>query len=196
LVNELIRKNRSYRRFDGSHKVSDSILFELVNNARLSSSAANLQPLRYMIVNSAEKAQAVYDTVKWAAYLPDWAGPKVDERPSSYIVILGDKSYPNYHYIDAGIAVQSILLSAVEKGLGGCIFASTDKAKLREELDIDVDLEVILVLAIGKPTDKVILTELPPEGDVKYWRDDSDIHYVPKRKLEDIIVATFSERNE
>jgi hypothetical protein len=47
----------------------------------------------------------------------------------------------------------------------------------------------LLVLALGKPKETVVLETVGPEGDVKYWRDEQSVHHVPKRRLEDIIVG-------
>ena len=193
MLNELIKKNRSYRRYDSSHFVSVETIKSLVNNARLSPSAANLQPLRYVIVNSKIKTEKLFESLKWAAYLKEWRGPSPDERPNSYIIILGDKQFAKYHSVDAGIAAQSILLSAVEIGLGGCIFASGDKERIRKEFEISDDYEFLLVIAIGKPKEEVVLTEIEEGADIKYWRDESSVHYVPKRKLDDIIFNVYSD---
>jgi nitroreductase len=135
----------------------------------------------------------MFELLRWAAYLKEWKGPSPDERPTSYIIILGDKQFTKYHSVDAGIASQSILLSAVEKGLGGCIFASGDKERIREEFEISDDYEILMVIAIGKPKEEIVLTEIEEGADIKYWRDELSVHYVPKRKLDDVIYNVFSD---
>ena len=118
-LSELVRQNRSYRRFDESQRVSRETLMALVDLARLSASAANLQPLRFVLSETSEAAAAVFPHLAWAGYLTDWAGPVAGERPAAYITIVGDKDVPAPCGCDHGIAAQSILLGAAERGLGG-----------------------------------------------------------------------------
>jgi nitroreductase len=163
-------------------------LKEVVNLARLSASAANLQPLKFRLVTSKQECEKVYKCLGWAGYLNDWLGPKPGERPAAYIVILRDiKGSRNVSW-DTGIACQSMLLGAVEKGWGGCILASIKKEKMHEYLQIPENMEIQLVVALGKPKEKVVVEEVGPDGDIRYWRDDKEVHHVPKRKLQDIII--------
>ncbi len=120
--------------------------------------------------------------------MKDWPGPGAGERPAAYIVILGDKGISQNFGCDHGIAAQSILLGAREKGLGGCILGSIQRDRLRELLHLPPNLEILLVLALGRPREKVVLESTPPGGDIKYWRDAQGVHHVPKRRLEDIII--------
>jgi nitroreductase len=189
MLKDLIFKNRSYRRFHQDKRVTMEALRELVDLARLSASAANRQPLKYILSCDPEKNAAIFDTLAWAAYLKGWPGPAEGERPAAYIVILHDKKIADDIYCDHGIAAQSILLGAIEKGLGGCIVASVKRKKLRKALDIPSSFEVPLVLALGVPKETVVLEELGPDGDIKYWRDDDGVHHVPKRSLDDLIVG-------
>ncbi len=187
LIEELIRKNRSYRRFYQEQSVGISVLRELVNLARLSPSAANLQPLKYILSTNPENNQRIFPTLSWAGYLRDWSGPDEGERPSAYIVILSDSFIKKSIYCDHGIAVQSILLGAVEKDLGGCIIASIDREKLRTVLNISDRYEILLVVALGKPKEEVVLEKIGPDGSIEYWRD-KYVHHVPKRALDEIII--------
>ena len=187
MLKDLILKNRSYRRFYQEHLVTIDELKELVDLARLSASGRNLQPLKYYLSADEETNTKVFSTLAWAGYLKDWDGPEEGEKPSAYIVILGDTRLTKNYYCDHGIASQSILLGAVEKGLGGCIFASVKREKLKELLKIDEYFEVLLAIAIGKPKEKVVIEEVVNE-DIKYYRDKEQIHHVPKRNLEDIIL--------
>jgi|SRR5690554_808628 len=191
MLRDLIEKNRSYRRFYEEYSLESNTLRELVDYARLSASAANLQPLRYIISSNREVNRLIFCSLRWAGYLPDWAGPVEGERPSGYIVILGDRDHARHHHYDAGIAAQSILLGSVEKGLGGCIFASIDRDLLRKSLDIPEQLDILLAIALGKPKEEVVIKEIGNQDDIKYWRDENGIHYVPKRRLEDIIIGAF-----
>lgn len=188
MIKKIINKNRSYRRFYEKFNVSRNIMEGLVNLARISPSAANLQPLKYIISNDPDRNDLVFGCVAWAGYLKEWPGPEKGERPAAYIIILGDREISASFGCDYGIAAQSILLGAVEKGLGGCIIGSIDREKLRNSLNISGRYEILLVVAIGKPKEKVLIEEIEPEGDIKYYRDKDGRHHVPKRKLKDIIL--------
>ena len=188
MIQALVLKNRSYRRFHEEFDIDEKTLRELVDLARLSASAANMQPLRYRLCRDREKNARVFEHLAWAGYLKDWPGPPEGERPSAYIVILGDTETARSFGCDHGIAAQSILLGAVEKGLGGCMIASVQREKIREALNIPSRYEILLVIALGKPRETVIIEEMGPDGSVKYWRDREGRHHVPKRSLEDIII--------
>lgn len=192
MLKDLILKNRSYRRFYEEVPVKIETLRELVDLARLSASSANLQPLKYILSCSPQKNELVFPNLRWAGYLKDWPGPSKGERPSAYIIILGDRNISKSFACDHGIAAQSILLGAVEKGLGGCMIGSIDREGLRKALEIPDQYEILLVLALGKPREKVVIEEVGPDGDIKYWRDEKGVHHVPKRKLEEIILAEFT----
>lgn len=189
MVKDLIYKNRSYRRFYQDVEMDNNTLLELIDLARLSASGANLQPLKYIISNKPEKNELIFKNLKWAAYLKDWDGPSEGERPSAYIIILKDNDISNNIICDQGIASQSILLGACEKGLGGCILAAINKEGIKSELKIPDRFEILLVIALGKPKEKVVIDELKDNGSIKYWRDENSVHHVPKRKLEDIILS-------
>jgi len=186
MIKDLIRKNRSYRRFDSNYKISKKQLKDLVDLARLSASAANLQPLSYGIVYG-ESCKYVFNNLAWAGYLSDWDGPDISERPTAYIILMKDNEKNNFASVDAGIACQSILLGATEMELGGCIFASIDRKNLMKDLKISDENEILFIIALGKPVEEVVLEEVGIIGDIKYWRDAEEKHHVPKRKLEDII---------
>lgn len=188
MIKDLVEKNRSYRRFYGDYSIKREVLEELVDLARLSPSGRNLQPLKYYICVSPELNAEIFKTLSWAGYLKDWAGPQELERPTAYIVMLTDRELTaGTPAIDEGIACQSILLGATEKSLGGCIIQSVKRAELAELLAIPSSLEVALVIALGKPKEEVHLVDVK-DGDIKYYRDESARHYVPKRSLKDIII--------
>ena len=193
MIEDLIRRNRSCRRFFQNHPVSIEVLKGLVNLARLSASAANLQPLRYILSVDPEKNARIFPCLGWAAYLKDWSGPEEGERPSGYIIILAETEKANEHIgCDYGIASQSILLGAREKGLSGCMIGSIKRQQLRDVLNIPEPLKILLVIAIGKPKEDVVIEAIGPDDDIKYWRDDKGIHHVPKRSLEDVILDSYS----
>jgi nitroreductase len=188
MIGDLIIKNRSYRRFYQDEAISVETLRELVDLARLSPSSANRQPLKYLLSCTPETNAAIFPTLAWAGYLKDWPGPNEGERPSAYVVILGDTKISN-NFVDQGIALQSILLGATERGLGGCTIASIQREQLRQALGIEPRYEILLVLALGKPREKVVIEMVGPDGDIKYWRDAQGTHHVPKRSLDEIILG-------
>ena len=188
-LRDLVLKNRSYRRFYQETPVGLETLKQLVDLGRLSASAGNLQPLKYILVCDPQKNALVFPHLGWAGYLTGWPGPEEGERPSAYIVILGDKNILQTFDCDHGIAAQSILLGATERGLGGCMIGSIRRGELRQALEIPTHYEVLLVIALGKPKEKVEIEAVGPEGDIRYWRDDDGTHHVPKRSLTEVIVG-------
>jgi nitroreductase len=163
------------------------MLESLIDLARLSASGANKQPLKYLIYNKPGDCNKIFPYLAWAGYLTEWPGPVKGERPSAYIIILGDKSISEIFGVDHGIAAQSIMLGASESGFGGCIIGSIKREGLSNELSIPDKYEVLLVLALGKPIENVIVEEIR-NSDVKYWRDTENVHHVPKRTLEELII--------
>jgi nitroreductase len=189
MLEEIVRKNRSYRKFYQDVSIKIETLRELVDLARLSASALNMQPLKYVLSCEPKKNALIFPNLGWAAYLKDWRGPEEGERPSAYIIMLGDTELSRSFGCDHGIAAQSILLGATEKGLGGCMIATVKRQELSKALGIEPRYEILLVIALGKPKETVIIDKVKPDGDVKYWRDSQGVHHVPKRALDDIIIG-------
>ena len=192
MIADLIKANRSCRRFYEEHSIDLETLETLVNLARLSASGANLQPLKYILTCRPALNAEIFDCLGWAAYLKDWPGPERGERPAAYIVILGDSNISKEFGVDHGIAAQSILLGARDMGLAGCMLGSINRKDLRSLLDIPPHLKILLVLAIGKPKEEIVLEDLGPGGNIRYWRDDQGVHHVPKRLLSEIIVVSHA----
>jgi len=190
MMEELVLKNRSYRRFHQEVVITSDTLRELVNLGRLSASGRNMQPLKYFLSWEPEQNALIFSHLGWAFHLKDWPGPSEGERPSAYVVILRDTEVSDVANCDHAIAAQSILLGATEKGLGGCMLGSVQRGRLREALGIPTRYEILLVVALGKPGEKIVIDELGSDGETPYWRDDADVHHVPKRSLEDIIIST------
>ena len=188
MIEELIRKNRSCRRFQEDFEITAETLRELIDLARLSASASNQQPLKYIISCDRDKNALIFPVLGWAGYLRDWPGPSQGERPSAYIIILGDTTVSNTFDYDYGIAAQSILLGATEKGLGGCMIATINKDRLAKALNIQSHLRILLVIALGKPAEQALIEPVDSNGDIRYWRDDKQVHHVPKRSLDEIII--------
>ncbi|TGE34949.1 nitroreductase family protein [Desulfosporosinus fructosivorans] len=187
MIRELIEKNRTYRRFYQDVEVSQETLRELIDLARLSSTGGNLQSLKFFLSQTHETNTLIFKTLKWAGYFKDWDGPEEGEKPSAYVVVLHDQRISKGFFWDQGIAVQSILLGATEKGLGGCQFNSVDRVTLAQVLTLPDHFEILTVIAIGKPKEVVVIEELSESGNIKYWRDQQGIHHVPKRALDDLI---------
>ncbi len=187
-LHELLLKNRSYRKFHQEETIRTEELLGMVEATRIAPSPANKQPLKYVLVNRSEASDMLFPLLNWAAYLKDWEGPVEGERPSAYIVMLGDRSVSAFIDWDYGIALQTILLSAVEMGFGGCAIASCNKDKIRQLFNIDEKFEVAAVVALGKPKEVVVIDDVK-DGDIIYWRDENEVHHVPKRLLSDLIIG-------
>lgn len=189
MLADLVMKNRSYRRFYQKHSVDLKTLKDLVDLARLSASGGNVQPLKYILSSDPKKNALIFPHLTWAAFLKDWPGPDDSERPSAYIIILGDREISQSFGCDHGIAAQIILLGANERGLGGCIIGTIQRENLRTSLEIASRFEILLVLALGKPKDRVMVERVDASGNTEYWRDKEGVHHVPKRSIEDIIIG-------
>lgn len=191
---ELVKKNRSFRSFDESARVSKETLTGLVSLARLCPSSVNLQPLKFFLSCTEKTNKLIFPLTRWAGLLPDCELPPKGHAPTAYIVILCDKSIaaePSHFMRDVGIAAQTMLLGAAEKGLGGCMIGSFDREKLSRVLSIENTLVPVLVIALGLPDETVEITGLI-EGKTAYYRKDG-IHYVPKRRLEELIISFGEE---
>jgi nitroreductase len=192
-IRDLVLGTRSYRRFHQEVAIEPETLRELVDLARCSASAANIQPLKYILCCDSGTNAQIFPHTRWAGYLKDWGGPAEGERPSAYVVILGDTDLRKDFGCDHGIAAQSIMLGATERGLGGCMIGSIDRDKLRAVLDIPERYEILLILALGKPAETVVLEDVGPDSDIKYYRDEDDVHHVPKRTLDELILREYGE---
>ncbi len=187
-IKNLVMRTRTVRRFDAETEVDRETLLALADLGRMGASAGNKQPLKFICINEEASREALFSNLAFAAYLKDWI-PAPEERPKGYIIICGDTSIATNFWCDHGIAAQNILLGATEKGLGGCILGAVNKAGVTREFAIPDHLEILLVIALGKPAEKVVLEPLGVDGDVKYWRDDQGVHHVPKRSLEEVVYA-------
>lgn len=189
MLKDLVLTNRSYRRFFQEINVSFQTLKELVDLARNTASTVNSQALKYMLVCESEDNAKVFDTLSWAGLLKGKGIPVEGERPSAYIIILCDLELGQNKFWDEGIAAQTIMLGAAEKGLGGCMIGSIKREQLAKDFNIDTErYSIDLVLALGKPKETVKLVEMDETKSTAYYRDENGIHYVPKRSLDDIIL--------
>lgn len=188
MFKELVSNNRSVRRYDNSYQIRRETLEELVELARRSPSAANLQNLRFYLSADPQTNELIFQNVKWANYLRYWDGPSPQEAPSAYIVVLCRVECGKFHLLDTGIAAQTMLLGATEKGLGGCMIASMDKTAIHTALELPDDYDIVLVIALGKPAEQIIIEDTIDPDDIEYYRDDEGIHHVPKRPLSELII--------
>lgn len=183
---DLIRQRRTIRKFQ-QKKLERSQLERLVEAAGLAPSASNLQPLKYIIVGEEEKVAQFFQHVKWAGYIAPEGNPKKGEEPVAYIVILADTEVRKAGYeLDAGAAAQNMILSALEEGIGSCWIASIDREAVRKKLNIPDRYVIITAVALGYPSESPVMED--EKGSIRYYKDESGILHVPKRKLEDIIL--------
>ena len=185
---ELLTTTRSYRRFT-DRAIENYEMEALIIAASLTASAGNLQQLRFVPVRGRDCA-LVFPHLHWAGYLPDWNGPAEGEHPTGYIVVLCPKQSEGKFLtgVDVGIAAQSMLLTATELGLGGCMFASIDRDALMRSLGLSEEIwSVALVIALGEPCEQVRLVPVTDDN-IKYYRDENGVHYVPKRTPKEITI--------
>ena len=188
-VADLVRKTRTIRRFVEGERITLETLRELVDLARLSASGGNKQPLKFILLHEEKDCERLFPFLAWAGALKDWDGPAEGERPAAYIIILLDKGIAQGPGVNHGIAAQSIALGACERGIGCCMIGSIQRPKIKEAFHVPEPFDVLLVLALGKPAETIVIDPLPEDGNTDYWRDEAGAHHVPKRSLDELIVA-------
>lgn len=182
-------RQRSYRSFDESISISREELLTFVDHARLTPSSMNAQPLKYRLCTEKAECDSVLACTKWAAALPQLELPPKGHAPVAYVVVCIDTNISDKDIFarDVGIAAEIIMLSATEAGYGGCMIGSFAAGKLSQILSLPSGVVPKLVLALGKPDETVILTDVTEKGSA-YFRDEQGTHFVPKRSLEDIVL--------
>jgi len=178
---DLILKRRTIRKFE-QKQIPKKILLNCVNAARLAPSAANIQPLEYIIIT--KNLDKIFPHTRWAGYLKNGA-PKKDERPVAYIIILSNENINPKAKYDAGIATENIILTALEKRISSCLIGSLNREELIKILDIPKNYTIELVIALGYPKQESVEEKFT--GDIKYWLDKKGILHVPKKNLNKII---------
>ena len=184
MIADLLKKTRSYRSFDNSYTVSKETLLSLVENVRYTASTRNAQALRFALCYEKEQCAQLLALTRWAGALPGIQLPPKGQEPAAYIVICADA---DIFTRDVGIAAQTIMLSATELGLGGCMIGSYDGEKVSELMNIPEPLTPRLILALGMPCETVVLEDAK-DGKLTYYRDDQNVHHVPKLSVEDMIL--------
>ncbi len=191
MIKDIVSQSRSYRTFDESRTVTKDELLSLVDTARLCPSAMNRQPLKYKLVFEREETEDLLSLTKWGGSLPDLKLPPDGKHPTAFITVCCDTAICeniDSARFDAGVASQTILLSATEIGLGGCILGAFDKDTVAAKLHLSDTLKPIVIIALGKPAENVFICNMPDSGSTAYYRDKANNHFVPKRALEDIII--------
>ncbi len=182
---ELIRKRRTIRQFR-PEEIQGNILLNLADLGRMAPSAANLQPLEFIIVQDPEVRKQVFPWLRWAAYINPAGNPKPGQEPVAYIVIIVNTAIrqKGYEY-DVGAAAENIILGALTQGIGSCWLISVDRDRLKNILKIPDDYKIDSVLALGYPAESPVVENF--QGSVKYWKDENETLHVPKRKLEEVV---------
>lgn len=183
-LGRLLKNNRSYRGYDASFKVREDQLHKIIDVARLCPSARNQQVLRFRPVLEAE-ASKVLRHIRLGGALPELKLPFPGTEPNAFVVICSTVEESKYVDIDLGIVAQSMLLQAVEIGLGGICIGAFDHAALRDELNLPY--EPLLVLAIGRPAENIVLCDCHVGDNLNYYRDGAT-HYVPKITTDNLIL--------
>ncbi|MCD6205890.1 MAG: nitroreductase family protein [Candidatus Marinimicrobia bacterium] len=182
---ELIKSRRSIRQFQPK-PVPEDILKKCADAARLAPSAANLQPLEYILVNDPAQCERIFPLLRWAAYIQPKGNPKPGQHPTAYLIILINESLGNdWKFHDVGAAVENFILAAWSQGIGSCWLASVDRDKLRVLYKIPEDYKIDSVLALGYPAEEPVAEDRSET--VRYWQDDTGRLHVPKRPLEKIL---------
>lgn len=185
-IKDIALRNRSYRRFYQDKKLTEEQLCELVEIGHLTPSGANKQPLRFKVICDEEKNIQVFECLRWAGFYKDWDGPVEGERPTGYIILAADENEKCTW--DEGIAGQTILLAATQRGMGGCFIGNIDREKLCHVIDLPQNMTIRLVLALGYPKEAVVIDRITKGQDMKYYRDENQVQHVPKLKLSDILL--------
>lgn len=186
MVFELIKKNRSYRRFDASRELSRELLVRFVASARFVASGANLQRLRFTVINEKNACDKIFSSLKFAGYLKEWSGPAESERPTGYVIVSSEAELDTLIAIDLGIAAEAITLAAADADVGACMFRSYNAETIKEFIPKEGQ-KPCLVIALGYPAENVYICD-STNGDIKYYRDEHDNHIVPKLPLDELIL--------
>ena len=191
MIKELVKKSRSYRGYDESRKISRGELLELVDCARFAPSSVNRQPFQYLLAYEQEDLDKIQPLTGWARALPQMKLPHPGKCPTAFIVICQNTDWDpdlNRYLRDVGITAQTMLLAAAEMGLGGIMIGNFSPKKLSETMALPENIIPMLIVAFGKPDENIVLTEVDTGVSLNYYRDEQDTHYVPKRKLKDIVL--------
>ena len=184
---DIVLKNRSYRAFDERRPVTRKELEYLISLARVTPSAVNRQPLKFFLSCDERTNARILPLTAWAGLLKDVKLPPEGRGPTAYIVICVDQRIAKNADKDVGIAAQTMLLGAADMGLGGCMIGAFDPARIHAALELEEYLFPSLIIALGKPDERVEIVDIQG-GETAYYRDEKGDHFVPKRTMEELIV--------
>lgn len=187
-VYEIALERRTIRKYKQHISISREKLLKFVEAAKNAPSAANLQPIRYIVVDNKDDVEAVFENVRWAAYINPKGNPKEGEKPVSYIIMLLDKNSrkTSYEYVDLGLAAQTICLVAWEEGIGTCLLGAINRKNVREKFLIPEQYEIGLIVALGYIAENPVQEEL--KNSCEYYQDENNELHVPKRTTEEVVL--------
>ncbi len=189
-LKELLKEDRTIRRFVNSRPIEREELERIVELVRYCASGRNVQALRYLIINDKEECEKVFPLLKWAGYYTDWDGPSPEERPVAYLVQCLDTTFGPNPLCDDGLQLQTLTLGARTRGIGGCIIKSFNAPGLKQIFNLPDNIDARYVLALGYPAETPLLVDMPVDGDFKYFRRAEDgQHCVPKRSLAELLIG-------
>ncbi len=180
---DIIKTRRSIRIFE-QRPIDHEILIELLEAARRAPSAANLQPLQYILIEAEQTKNKVFAQLNWANYVKPLRNPSKSQQPAAYIVVIYDEKISPLAKVDAAAAIENIILTAWSKGIGSCWVGSVNRENVRKALQIPPNLTIDSVIALGYPAEQPKMENV--QTSIKYYLDENDVLHVPKRKLRNI----------
>ena len=184
---ELLETRRTYRRFE-QREISRDIIDEILKAARLASSAANRQPLSYIVVKEPDKVAEVFSYTKWAGALPPEQGqPKENERPVLFVAVVKNLDINPDCDTDAGLAISNMTLAAWNRGVGSCMIGACNKPALSKLFKLTQQQELHTVVAFGYPSHASHIVDMEDPSQFKYYLDEKRDYCVPKRMLSDVV---------
>lgn len=187
MFSDLVKATRSFRNFDPTYRISDEIMVSLVELCRYTPSTANSQSIKFAYANSENLCEKIFPMLGWAGYIKENKPPYDGNVPTGYILVCFDTDVANEIEIDAGICAQTIVLGAMDMGIGACMIGSFDKQKATELFNLPSNIKPRLMIALGRPKETVEIVDIK-DGDVKYYRDGKFKHFVPKRTTDELII--------
>ncbi|MBP5299977.1 MAG: nitroreductase family protein [Victivallales bacterium] len=184
---DLLARRRTIRLYK-QQPVDDSDLRYLLEAARLASSAANRQPLRYLVVRSPALVAQLLPLTAWAALVRPHRVPRLGESaPPVFIVVTAPAdAHPEWTQADAGAAIQSIEFAAVERGLGCCWIGALQREKLAEVLELTPDRRILYLVAVGYPAEQPCHEDACAPDQLDYYLDGQNQLHVPKLPVDTI----------
>ena len=184
-VDELLLRSRSHRGYNKNYVVSRAELERIAGVCSRLPSGCNQQVLRFFLVTKETGADRVLPLIRMGAALPELHLPLPGTEPEAFIICCSTVKESKLVDIDLGIALQSMALKAVEMGLNTLMIGAFNREKLQEALALP--LEPLMLLAVGKGTDRIELVLTDAEAPRAYYRKEG-VHYVPKVRASELIL--------